>query len=81
MLIFGGHLGYQGGEADLDLLDKVQKVRDLYPDVEIAWDGGVNDKNAKKLAKAGVDVLNVGGFLHKSKNPEVTYQKLSKLVK
>lgn len=80
ILVFGGKLGSQGGEADLSLLERVEKLKELYPDVEISWDGGVNDKNAKKLVKAGVDILNVGGFLHRSKDPESAYVKLSKTV-
>src|ERR1700748_3030028 len=64
-LIFSGHLGYHGGEADLSLLNKVRQVRKLYPHIEIAWDGGINNQNAPQLVEAGVDVLNVGGFIQK----------------
>lgn len=80
VLIFGGHLGHFGGEADLSQLHKVQEAKAHHPDLEIGWDGGVNDQNAKQLADGGVDVLNVGGFIQNSQNPSASFQILQKLV-
>lgn len=80
VLVFGGHLGYQGGSADLDQLDKISRLKEAYPDIEIAWDGGVSDENAKQLAKAGVDILNVGGFLKNAEKPQKAYQTLTSLI-
>lgn len=77
VLIFSGNLGYQGGSyADLELLSKVRELRELKPTLEIGWDGGVNDDNAAQIAAAGVDVLNVGGFIHEAHNPAAAYAKL-----
>jgi ribulose-phosphate 3-epimerase len=76
VLIFSGHLGYHGGKADLSLLEKVAKVRELNPRAEIAWDGGVSIENVKALSEGGVDVLNVGGAIQKTTDPEVSYNKL-----
>jgi ribulose-phosphate 3-epimerase len=76
ILIFSGHLGHFGGQADLGLLEKVQQIKAFYPDVEIGWDGGVNDQNARALADGGVDVLNAGGYIQKAEDPEAAYQKL-----
>lgn len=76
LLIFSGNLGQHGGEADLALLDKVTQVREHHPGVEIAWDGGINADNAKQLIAAGVDVLNVGGFIQSSDKPESKYKQL-----
>ena len=76
VLVFSGHLGYHGGEADLGLLDKVHKIRDHHPEVEIGWDGGINDQNARQLVAGGVQVLNVGGFIQGDANPAAAYQTL-----
>ncbi len=76
VLVFSGNLGHFGGQADMQLLEKVREIRRLKPTVEIGWDGGVNDQNAKALAEAGVDVLNVGGFLHGAQNPVAAYDSL-----
>jgi pentose-5-phosphate-3-epimerase len=80
VLVFSGNLGHHGGEADLGLLDKVRSIREHHPEVEIGWDGGINDQNAKQLIDAGVDVLNVGGFIQKADNPKAAYDKILQSV-
>lgn len=77
VLIFSGNLGYQGGsKVDFDLLEKVSQIKQLNSAIEIGWDGGVNDQNIKQLAEAGIDVINVGGFIQKAEDPKMAYQKL-----
>lgn len=80
VLVFSGNLGYHGGTADIGLLDKVRKIREHHPDAEIGWDGGINEHNAKQLAEAGVDVLNVGGFIQKSSDPKAAYATLVEVI-
>ena len=80
VLIFSGDLGHFGGKADLKLLEKAKKLLELKPELELGWDGGINDKNAKQLSDGGIDVLNVGGFIQKAKNPEAAYGKLESKV-
>jgi ribulose-phosphate 3-epimerase len=79
-LVFSGNLGEHGGEADLRLLDKVKELREAKPDLEISWDGGISDKNAKLLVDAGIDVLNAGGFIQKAENPAERYKLLVESV-
>ena len=82
VLVFSGNLGYQGGSAaDLQLLQKVTELRHLKPTLEIGWDGGVNEQNAATLAAAGVDVLNVGGYIHGAHNPKAAYATLEAAIK
>jgi ribulose-phosphate 3-epimerase len=76
VLIFSGSLGRFGGEAHIKLLGKILKLKKWKPELEIGWDGGINDKNAKQLIQGGVDVLNVGGFIQKAKDPEKAYDVL-----
>lgn len=80
VLVFSGKLGYHGGQADLSNLDKVHAIRHHHPSAEIGWDGGINAENAPALARAGVTVLNVGGFVQKSDDPAGAYAKLKTLV-
>jgi ribulose-phosphate 3-epimerase len=81
LLIFSGHLGHFGGEIDLSLLPKAQETKSRYPDLEIGWDGGINDQNIKQLADGGVDVLNVGGFLQRANEPLRVFKVLGQLLK
>lgn len=79
VLIFSGDLGHFGGEADLRLLDKVRDLKRLKPQLEIGWDGGANDRNARALAEGGVDVINCGGYLH-GDDPVRAYEKIASIV-
>jgi ribulose-phosphate 3-epimerase len=76
VLVFSGDLGHFGGRADLRLLQKVEQLRRLKPTLEIGWDGGINGGNARQLAEGGVDVLNVGGYIQRADDPEVSYETL-----
>lgn len=80
LLIFSGNLGHFGGEADLSLAEKAAEAKEHHPDLEVGWDGGVNVENANILAKAGVDVLNVGGFIQKAEDPQQAYDSLINVV-
>ena len=46
----------------------------------IEVDGGVNDKNAKKLIEAGADVLVAGSFVFKSEAPADTIKNLKSIA-
>ncbi len=82
VLVFSGNLGYQGGSfADLALINKVKWLKQMNQDVEVGWDGGVNDINIASLAEAGVDVINVGGYIQRSDQPMKAYDKLSEALK
>ena len=79
-MIFSGDLGHFGGRVDLALLAKVKELKTIKPDIEIGWDGGVSDENARDLIAGGVDVLDVGGFIHKAKDPAFAYAKLEQAL-
>lgn len=80
VLLFSGNLGEFGGQADLGLLKKIKVIRHLKPHVEIGWDGGINDENASEIAKAGVNVLNVGGYIQRADNPKQRFEHLKSLL-
>lgn len=80
VLIFSGTLGHFGGQVDLSLLLKVRQLRALKKNLEIGWDGGINDDNIMTLIEAGVNVLNVGGFIHRATQPEQAYATLEALA-
>ena len=74
--IFSGNLGQHGGVASLMQLEKLRLIRAIRPSVEIGWDGGVTVENAFTLAQGGVEVLNVGGTIAKSDEPQGVYGRL-----
>lgn len=80
VLIFSGNLGHFGGEADLNLLDKAKLLRRLKPQLEIGWDGGINNTNVRSLAMGGIDVLNTGGYIHHAADPRMAYGTLARAI-
>lgn len=79
-LVFGGHLGYQGGEADLEALEKIPELKSINPNLEIGWDGGVNEHNLSSLIDAGVDIVNVGSYLQTATKPKSAYGILQQIA-
>jgi ribulose-phosphate 3-epimerase len=80
VLIFSGNLGHYGGRANLDLLSKVDFLKHHKSDIEIGWDGGINDQNISHIAAGGVDVFNVGGYIQNSPRPEHAYRALERIA-
>ncbi len=80
ILIFSGDLGSFGGRADVNLLEKVEAVKVIDPNIEVGWDGGINDKNASQLIEGGVDVLNVGDFIQRAEHPGAAYATLKEIA-
>lgn len=80
VLVFSGDLGHFGGEADMSLLRKVHEVKQIDSRITIGWDGGITDANAKELVAGGVDVLNVGGYIQRAKDPKANFDRLTNLL-
>lgn len=78
VLIFGGELGRQGGKADLLQAEKVPLIQKIKSDIEIGWDGGANMTNVRALARAGINVINVGSALANAQNPAAMFDELTK---
>lgn len=76
VLIFSGDLGHFGGHANFTLLSKVREIRAINPDVEIGWDGGIDQNNIKRLIEGGIDILNVGGGIQRAAEPAKAYATL-----
>ena len=81
VLIFAGTLGQNTGPGgvNLDVLAKAAQLRALKPSLEIGWDGGANDTNARQLMEGGVDVINCGGYVH-GENPVAAWHRIQQVV-
>lgn len=76
VLIFAGSLGTQGGQADMMQMEKIALVRNMKPELEIGWDGGVNMKNVRALAHADLDVINVGSAISTAGDPAKVFDEM-----
>ena len=76
VLIFSGNLGEYGGKASMMQLEKIRLVKAINDNVEIGWDGGANLSNVFNLTQSGVNVVNVGGAIANSPEPEQVYRQM-----
>lgn len=76
VLILAGQPGVQGSQADLMQMEKIQLIRNMKPELEIAWDGGANMSNIRALAHADLDVINVGSAITTADNPAQVFEDL-----
>lgn len=63
ILVMSVNPGFGGQKFIPQALDKIQKLRELYPDIDIEVDGGINDKTAKLAKMAGANVLVAGSYV------------------
>jgi len=75
-----------GGQSFIEnTYSKVEKLKEMIlrknSSAMIQVDGGVTNKNAKKLVEAGADVLVAGSYVFKSPNPDNTIKDLKNLLK
>ena len=80
VLIFSGDLGSYGGHANLDLLNKAKLLRQHSQDIELGWDGGINQHNISQLAFGGIEVFDVGSYLQDAEDPEKAYRTLDRIA-
>ena len=75
---FGGQSFIENTYSKIEKLKKLIIAKKASTIIEI--DGGVTDKNAVQLVKAGANILVAGNFVFKSENPIQTVSDLKKLV-
>ena len=73
-----------GGQSFIEnTFEKVKELKELIQstgsDCQIEIDGGVTNKNAKKLVEVGANILVAGSYVFKSDNPTKTISKFVKL--
>jgi RpiB/LacA/LacB family sugar-phosphate isomerase len=80
VMLFSGHLGHYGGEADLNLLQKIPQLKKINPFLTIGWDGGVNASNITNIAKSNVNTINVGSAISRAPDSSKSYFDLLNLI-
>ena len=84
-LVMSVNPGFGGQSFIENTYSKVEKLKEMIlrknSSAMIQVDGGVTNKNAKKLVEAGADVLVAGSYVFKSPNPDNTIKDLKNLLK
>lgn len=68
--------GFGGQEFIKEVLPKIEELRKKAPKLNIAVDGGINDKTALLAKKAGANILVAGAYIMKSKNRKQAIESL-----
>ncbi len=73
-----------GGQKFMDMTDKIKKIRNYADEnnlaIDIQVDGGIDDKTAPVVKKAGANILVSGSYLFRSENLAETADNLRKAV-
>lgn len=84
-LVMSVNPGFGGQSFIENTYSKVEKLKEMIlrknSSAMIQVDGGVTNKNTKKLVEAGADVLVAGSYVFKSPNPDNTIKDLKNLLK
>lgn len=63
ILVMSVNPGFGGQKFISQAVEKVKKLRKLYPNIDIEVDGGINDKTAKLVKEVGANVLVAGSYV------------------
>lgn len=74
------HIGKQGEPFDAKTVETVAHIRNLYPGLEIAVDGGVNAGTITQLLQAGANRFAPGSAITKAADPATAYKELADMV-
>lgn len=75
ILVMTVNPGFSGQRFIPQVLPKIRELRTLF-DKEIAVDGGINDRIAKDLIRAGADVLSAASFIFGAPNYKAAIERL-----
>ena len=80
ILILGVTPGAQGQKFQEKVLEKIKKIKNLFPKTTVEVDGGINEKTIQKINQAGADIFVAGSALLRAENPKKEMEKLKKLI-
>lgn len=75
VLVMSVNPGFGGQKFIPAVLPKIKKLRSLFQG-DISVDGGINDKNAKKVIQAGANVLAAGSYIFRAKNKRLAIERI-----
>ncbi|MDO8551963.1 MAG: hypothetical protein Q7S01_00360 [bacterium] len=73
-------LGKQGAPYDSRVIGRIEELHKRYPELIIAVDGGVSEKNIADLVRAGARRFGIGSAISKAANPADSYARIKALA-
>lgn len=75
VLVMSVNPGFSGQAFIPAVLPKIKQLRSIF-DGDISVDGGVNDKVAARLIKAGANILAAGSYIFSAKNTKLAIERI-----
>jgi ribulose-phosphate 3-epimerase len=80
VLVMSVNPGFGGQPFMAEVLPKISWIREHYPNLDIAVDGGIDDKTAVYAKAAGANIFVAGSYILKAEDPKAAADKLRKAV-
>jgi ribulose-phosphate 3-epimerase len=80
ILIMTVNPGFGGQKFIPEVLDKIKRLREMYPEIDIEVDGGINEETAKIAKENGANVFVSGSYIFNSKSPSKNIEKLRDIL-
>jgi ribulose-phosphate 3-epimerase len=80
VLIMTVNPGFYGSPFLPEMLDKIKKLRELKPELDVEVDGGVTNKTINLVDKAGANMFVSGSYIVKSDNVKKAIDILKEIV-
>lgn len=74
------HPGFYGAPFLPEVLDKIQEIKKVLPDLMVGIDGGIKEDNAVLAKQAGADFVCIGSAIFLAEDPGQTYNYLKKTL-
>jgi ribulose-phosphate 3-epimerase len=79
ILMMGVIPGQSGQSLREDTFERIEAIKEYYPDIPLTVDGGVKEETIRDLIALGVDNLIMGSGLFEQKDPIAAYERLCEL--
>lgn len=79
--VMGVNPGFQGSPFIPESLEKIEEMKQKFPNLAVEIDGGVNESNLARVIESGAQQVVIGSGLWKNPDPKDQYLKLTELAK
>lgn len=76
ILVMSVHPGFAAQEFIPDVTDKIKELRRIAPQLNIAVDGGINDKTVDSVIEAGANIIISASFIFSSNDKKAAVRRL-----
>ena len=71
ILVMTVNPGFGGQKFLNQMIEKIRKIRNKFPHIDIQVDGGINNETAKLVIEAGANILVAGSYVFSGNYPEI----------